>query len=476
MIWSISWKNVWRSKVRSLVVMIAVAIGMVSGIFTLGVAEGMMDERVKDGISYEVSHIQIHHPDFLANGDTEFAIENADKIRAEIQAMPGVKATSRRTKYISTAQTPYALSNVVLYGINIEQERKVSSLYEKVLDGTGSYFDGKQRNPIFVGEKMAKNLRIVHYVFNEETIVNLRAKELPEKLISKLAKTDPNKVFRTEEKIKAHLETMLGKTDAQLYGYAIRNAAKSYKTRTRMNLHLKDTAGHSVQARFRPTGIFKTSNDLYDGMFMFVDNQDILKLTGNDPSTSHEIAILLDNINLVPEFKKALEAKYPQLEVETWKQLSPQLQMLADYMGYMTFILMIIILFALGFGIVNTMLMVVLERVKELGMLMAIGMNKKRIFSMVMLETIFLSLTGGVIGLFIGWLLIMYFGEVGISLGSANEEVMQSIGYVSKIYPKLAFYNYVTTTILIVLTGVVAAIYPARKALKLEPVEAIRID
>ena len=67
-------------------------------------------------------------------------------------------------------------------------------------------------------------------------------------------------------------------------------------------------------------------------------------------------------------------------------------------MNYYLFIFLIIILLALGFGIVNTMLMAVLERVKELGMLMAIGMNRKRVFRMIMLETVFLGLTGAMVG------------------------------------------------------------------------------
>jgi len=69
---------------------------------------------------------------------------------------------------------------------------------------------------------------------------------------------------------------------------------------------------------------------------------------------------------------------------------------------------------ALCFGIINTMLMAVLERVKELGMLMAIGMNKVRIFLMLMLETLYLSITGGFIGIICGYLLCRYLEKAGI--------------------------------------------------------------
>ena len=72
--------------------------------------------------------------------------------------------------------------------------------------------------------------------------------------------------------------------------------------------------------------------------------------------------------------------------------------MMNDYMVMYYVIFIGIIMLALAFGIINTMMMTILERTKELGMLMAIGMNRKKIFSMIMLETVFLTLVGAVTG------------------------------------------------------------------------------
>ena len=139
------------------------------------------------------------------------------------------------------------------------------------------------------------------------------------------------------------------------------------------------------------------------------------------------------------------------------------------------YILMVIILLALLFGIINTMLMAVLERIKELGMLMAIGMNRKRIFSMIMTETILLSLFGGSIGIILGILFTLYFGNAGIDL-SVWATAYASMGYDSIIYPILTLRDTVVTTIMVLGTGLLASIYPSIKALKLKPAEAIRID
>ena len=153
--------------------------------------------------------------------------------------------------------------------------------------------------------------------------------------------------------------------------------------------------------------------------------------------------------------------------------MSPYLSLMSGYMDTMMGLFMIIILGALGFGIVNTMLMVVLERTKELGMLMAVGMNKRKVFLMIMLETIFLALVGAVIGEILSVLLINYFNKAGIDLSSVAEG-MESVGYAAITYPILEGYRYIQITVLVICTGIIASIYPALKALKLHPAEALR--
>ena len=128
---------------------------------------------------------------------------------------------------------------------------------------------------------------------------------------------------------------------------------------------------------------------------------------------------------------------------------------------------------ALMFGIVNTMLMSVLERVRELGMLMAIGMNKRRLFRMIMLETLFLSLTGAIVGMIISFLLILLVQRHGIDLSTFSEG-LQSFGYEAVIYPSLGAVYYVMITIMVAIFAMISSIYPARKALSLHPADALK--
>ncbi len=190
----------------------------------------------------------------------------------------------------------------------------------------------------------------------------------------------------------------------------------------------------------------------------------------------HQIAILLNNIEDVDIVVAKLREKYPDLLVEGWAEIEPMLKMMSAWVEVSYLILITIILFALGFGIVNTMLMVVLERVKELGMLMAIGMNKLKVFAMIMLESVFLSLTGGIIGMLITAIVVYFTKDDGIDFTRYIGEGFEAMGFESIIYPALTIKYYFGVGFLVVMTGIISAIYPARKALKLNPADAVRTD
>lgn len=224
---------------------------------------------------------------------------------------------------------------------------------------------------------------------------------------------------------------------------------------------------------FRVVGIFRTDNLMFDEANVFVRNTDLCSLTGIGENEAHEIAVLLDENKYNNELTEIISSQYPSLEVKNWMQISPEAGYLVGAMNQYMYIFIIVILLALCFGIINTILMVVLERVRELGMLMAIGMNKTRIFKMIMLETIYLSLSGGILGVSTGFLISRYFGHLGINL-FFWKEAFADIGFSSMVYPEIEFKTIIVVTIMVVITGVFSSLYPAYKALKLNPSQEIR--
>lgn len=247
------------------------------------------------------------------------------------------------------------------------------------------------------------------------------------------------------------------------------------KTRSRIVLTLQDSQGNLIGGSFRVVGIYSTNNSMFDEMNVFVRHEDICRLTAFEKNRAHEIIVRLGNTDDTGNMVKKIQEKLPETKVEGWYQILPELGWMGDYMNFMLYFLMIIILLALGFGIINTMLMVVLERVKELGMLMAIGMNKRKVFSMIMLESIFLSFTGGIVGIIVSYLLITLLSNTGIDL-SHYADGFESIGFEAVIYPEISTVFYFVIASLVIVTGILASVYPAFKALRYNPADAIRIE
>jgi ABC-type lipoprotein release transport system permease subunit len=244
------------------------------------------------------------------------------------------------------------------------------------------------------------------------------------------------------------------------------------RLRSKLVLTFQTTDGQLVSASFRVAGIYKSINTKYDELNVFVRDTDLQSLLGKE-GVVHEIAVLLNDNRQTVAFSKDYAGAYPKLLVQWWGEIMPELQLAIETFDQIMGIIIFIILLALAFGIINTMLMAVLERVKELGMLMAVGMNRKRVFLMIMYETIMLMVVGAPLGLLMGYFTITGLGQVGIDLSHWGEG-LSSYGFNAIIYPKLEGDKYLKILVQVVVVTLVSALIPARRALKLNPVDAIR--
>lgn len=247
------------------------------------------------------------------------------------------------------------------------------------------------------------------------------------------------------------------------------------KVGSKLNVQMVDLNGDLSSKGYRVCGIFKTVNTGFDESNFFVLYDDLRNQLGISGTVAHEIAMICNDGNMVDQVKKEVQPLVGNNEVKSWKELSPEMSILTESMDEYMYIFILIILLGLCFGIINTMLMAVLERTKEIGMLMAVGMNKRRIFSMIMLESVMLTLTGGILGVLLGSAVTKIFETRPIDV-SAFAEGLEKYGYGSQIYTSLQTETLITITFLVLLTGIISAVYPARKALKLNPAEATRTE
>jgi ABC-type lipoprotein release transport system permease subunit len=254
-----------------------------------------------------------------------------------------------------------------------------------------------------------------------------------------------------------------------------RKTAEKLKVRLKSKLVLtfQDAEGGMQSLAFRVGGIFKTTNTSFDESTVFVRRSDIEAYTGLPEGAVHEVALMTAGFEACRTALPRLQALLPEADVQSWDSLQPELGLMYSWTDLMNGIILAIFLLALSFGIVNTMLMAVLERTRELGMLACIGMSRRRIFRMIMLETLFLTGLGSAIGILAGAVAVAVTSRYGIDLTFMLEDQFEEYGFGSVVYPVLELRGFVLIAALVVSAGILSAIYPARRALALEPLEAI---
>lgn len=473
MITAIAWKNVWRNRTRSFTVVAAVTVGVFAGVFSMAAINSSILQRIDAAVNEELSHIQVNNKAFRKSHDIQNVITDYPDVESVLKSTPGVTGVTGRVIVRGIASTATKSTGVEITGIDTDKEKQMFTLSTKLIPGTGSYFEENTKyNTAYIGEKLAKELNIIRYILTDESFSRLEEEGVPGTVCGKLGPLMGER-FTSEKKFTKAFESLLEVQENEKYRWKILDAAWNYRQGSRLILSFLDTENNQTGAAFRISGIFRTNNDMFESTSLFVPVNELRRLTGMSEGTFHRVVARLENDDLTDDLSKEIRQKLPDYEVMNWKEIQPDLAMIADFIGQIYAVFMIIILAALAFGIVNTMMMSVLERTRELGMLMAVGMNRRRVFIMIMLESVFLSITGGFAGMAVSEVVIAITGKTGINLMKYSEG-MEAIGYSAHLYPTIDLQFFISTTILIVLTGIISSVYPARKALKLNPVEAIR--
>jgi ABC-type lipoprotein release transport system permease subunit len=473
MITSIAWKNVWRNRTRSLTVIAAVTVGVFASVFALAAINSSIVQRIDSAVNEELSHIQVNDREFRSSSDIHNLIPDPALVEEKIRTTAGVTDVTGRIIVTGIASTPAGSAGIEVNGINISQEERMFTLSQRLIPGTGSYFGADTKlNSAFIGEKLARELHIIRYILSAESFTGLENKGVPVTVVEKLKSLEGQR-FTTEKRLTEAYSSLLTPAEKKKYGLLIREAAWSYREGSRIILTFLDVNGEQTGGAFRITGIYRTNNDFFEAMSVFVPEEELRRLTGVGEGEYHRFIAKLEDEDLTDKVTPVLKEALPGLEVMNWKEIQVDLAMIADYINQIYAIFMVIILAALSFGIVNTMLMAVLERTRELGMLAAVGMNRRRIFVMIMLESVFLSVVGGFAGMAVSGLVIGITAHTGINLVKYSEG-LEAFGYSAHLYPTIGADFFIILTVLIVLTGILSSIYPARKALQLNPVEAIR--
>ena len=233
----------------------------------------------------------------------------------------------------------------------------------------------------------------------------------------------------------------------------------------------QDPDNNVADRGFRIVGIYKASLESQEEQFIYAGRETVQSLLKIDSQVS-EIAVNGSDYRDITGLQQLISAAAPpDAEVLPWMELNNYLSLMLGMMDGIVLVWIIVIFLALSFGLANTLMMAVFERIREIGLMQALGMRPASILYLILVESLLLLLLGLLLGnlLAIGTILPL---RDGIDI-SAVAKGMEMMGAGSTLYPALKLRDLITANVVVIVLGLLTSLLPAWRASRYRPVEAI---
>jgi ABC-type lipoprotein release transport system permease subunit len=409
---AIAWRNLWRSWRRSAIVLAAVSLGLAACLFMLAWARGMFEQMAENAIQLRLSHLAVLAAGYSADPDpTRSLPDDAAPLREVVAALPGAHASSRLVGE-GLVQSPRSALRVALIGVEPRSEADISSVPHSIVEGAWL--------PPAAPRRLGRSL---------PSLVIGRA--MAERL-----QVGPG------EKVVIHV------------------------------------AGEAGLGAYRVVGLYQAASSEFERSFAYVRIADAQRLLGL-PGAVTEIAIDLSDPETAPAVQAHLAAEaarvWPEVPVEVlrWQEREPRLATMTRMAQDTSWILYGGVFISMAFGIANVLLMSIYERTREFGVLRALGLKGRSLLSLVVLESLLLTLLGTALGLALAVPFVLWLGAVGLDL-AAFSEGLREMGAGSRIHFRLDASDLARPVAIAAITALVAALWPALRAVRLRPSDALR--
>lgn len=239
----------------------------------------------------------------------------------------------------------------------------------------------------------------------------------------------------------------------------------------RIVLMSQDPDNEVADRGFRVVGLYEANLEIQEEAFVFSGRTTIQQMLGIGDFVS-EVAVVGDDYRVVDPLLASVRLSIDgDDEVLPWTELDEYLGTMMTVMDGFVLVWVFIIFFALSFGLVNTLVMAVFERVREIGLMLALGMRPSSILGQIVVESFFLLAIGLVVGNLLACLTIILLAE-GIDI-SIVAEGMEMFGSASVLYPEMEMQDVILANVVVLVLGFLASLSPAWRASQYEPVEAI---
>jgi ABC-type lipoprotein release transport system permease subunit len=408
----LAWRNVWRNPRRTGLSVAATVFAVALVVFAVSMADGSHERMIEDAVRLASGHVAISGEGYRDSMTLEHFVPWDGRVEAVLEETGGVRAWAPRISSFALISLGDRSHGGMVIGVDPEKEAGVTTFVRRVNEGR------------FVAADPAPGVREV-----------VLGRKLAERLDAKIG------------------------DELLLYGVA-------YSLETAYEL-------------FTVVGTVALPDPRLERNLALVEIGVAREFYVYDDRVT-EVAILADDAAAAGPLRADLEAAFAggslagRLEVEDYAEMMPglvQLILIDDAGMYITLAILVVVV---GFGILNTILMAILERTRELGVVLALGLKPTSLFRMVYLESMMLAGVGLVIGLLLAVPTLAWLDGAVIPLGGDIAKATEIWGMEPVLTFKLHPGNPIGSTLTIVVVALVAALYPAVKASRARPVDALR--
>ena len=466
----IAWRNLWRNRRRTIITSASVFFAVFFAVIMRSYQLGSYDRMILNFIESYSGYLQVQHLKYQDNPSVDYSFICSDSLAEAISGVANVVSVAPHIESFALASSGTQTKGVAVLAIDPDKERKFSNPENK----------------------------LVKYRISKESLTRLRTlTDIPAEILNKVEKnlgssfssisrlvldmgltTNESKQYLTE--ILKYLEVPNGFLTNDDEGVLVSVRLADY-----LKVTIGDTVilmgqgyhGSSAAGVFPVRGILKMPSPEIDNKLIimtiptaqkFFDAEGkITSLSVNLTSKSHRIMSGAQNkINLLLTDKNTT--------TKTWEELNPVLvqQIQGDSQTGMATLGMLYLL--IFFGIFGTVLMMIAERKREFGVLVSIGMQKKRLKRIVIIEMALLGAIGLIAGLLASSPVILYFYYFPILLKGDIGKMMEDYGW-DAVMPTAWFGPYFYwQAVIVALMVLLATLYPLRKIGKLKEIEALR--
>ncbi len=407
----LAWRSLWRNWRRSLIAMAAVIFAITLSIIQRGMQYGTYAETIKTAVRASTGYLQIQKIGYNKSPTLQKSFEMSPAIEGALKETPHVNGSSPRVEADALLSYHDQSLGVMIMGVSPKTEELITDFPEKVNSG--------------------RFLSADSHGFHEN---------VPEIVVG---------------------YKLLQNLDAQT-GDSVVVLAQGFD-------------GILGNMFVRIVGTFKTGSDEFDRMGAFMnisDLQDFLGMSGRINAVAMSVRNPDELESVVNRLNPLL--KPMGLVALPWQDLLPQLKQMIELDNSSGVLYIIILLFVVGFGILNTVLMSITERFREYGVMLSLGMSQERLVVAVALEIFFMLIIGFIIGNGIGAAVNSYWVRHPIMLGGDIAKLYQEYGFAPILASSLSFKIFVDSSLTILGISIVAAVYPLWRVLSLEPLKGIR--